>query len=130
MNIETKEVIAPITKKVFTLKQFITGRDRRALTNILLGNMQADANGDLKGNFNVEAMDKASDLAWKTVIVMVDGKKEGELIEVKKADGTVESTPLSIVDAVLDLPTKDYTFIKNAVDEVTADKEFEEKKTN
>lgn len=115
MTRETKKVTAPITGKVFELKTYVTGREKRELTNTFLKGMTIDGEGKIVGGFNATTADAASELAWKTIIVSVDGKPEGEC---------------NIVDAILDLPLNDFTFIKNAVEEVTSDKQFEEKKRN
>lgn len=63
----------------------------------------------------------AQDLAFKTVVVAVDGHKDGEVIDGKQ---------FSILDAIYNMRLADYSFIVKTVNKITADDKFEEKKTN
>ena len=117
MERETKTIILPITKIEIEINTYVTGREKRALTNLYLGgNLDYDMDNQKVKGLNMEIVDKAQDLAWKTVVVSFGGKKEGE-------DG------FSIVDAILDLRAGDYQFVVDAVNEITTDKSFEKKKT-
>lgn len=116
MERETKIVTSPSGNKI-ELKTYITGREKRELTNIYFES-KIDYNAetkDVKG-FNAAIVDKAQDLAFRLIIVSIDGKKDG-------ADG------FSVVSAILDMRSADYEFIVAEVNKVTEDKGFEQKKT-
>lgn len=117
MERETKKITLPITKTEVEINTYVTGREKRALTNLYLGgDINYDIDSQKVKGLNMEIVDKAQDLAWKTVVVSFGGKKDGD-------DG------FSIVDAILDLRAEDYQFVVDAVNEVTTDKSFEKKKT-
>lgn len=116
MEREIKTVTTPSGHKV-ELKSYITGREKRELTNIYFQS-KIDYNAetkDVKG-FNAEIVDKAQDLAFRLIIVSFDGKKDG-------VDG------FSVVNAILDMRSADYEFVVAQVNKVTEDKDFEQKKT-
>jgi hypothetical protein len=117
MERETKKVTLPITKTEIEINTYVTGREKRALTNLYLnGDINYDVDSKKVNGLNMEIVDKAQDLAWRTVVVSFNGKKDGE-------DG------FSIVDAILDLRAEDYLFVVDTVNDVTSDKSFEKKKT-
>jgi hypothetical protein len=120
MNRETKTIKTPTGHEV-VLNAYVTGRERRALTNVYLSG-GLDFNFDSKNVKGLDAtlIDKAQNLAWNTVVVSFNGKKDGDVFEGKA---------FSIVDAILDLPDVDTQFIIKAVNEITSDKDFEQKKT-
>lgn len=120
MNRETKTIQTP-SGKTIVLNSYITGRERRALTNVYLsGGLNFDFTGENVKGLDAALVDKAQDLAFRTVIVSFDGHKDGD---------TVDGKQFSIVDAILDLHDADTQFIIKAVNEVTTDKSFAEKKT-
>ena len=114
---ETKEITTPSGAKI-ALNTYITGRDRRKLRNIYLRDeKELDATSVKEKGAKGTMFEEAQDLALKTVVVSINGKKEGQ-------DG------FSIVDFILDLPSKEFEFVIKAVNDVTSDKIDEEKKTN
>lgn len=114
MNRETKIVTTPSGHKV-ELYTYITGREKRALVNVFLdGKVNFNADTQQVGGITSNIVDLAQNLTWKTVVVSLDGKKNGEI---------------DIVEAILDLRDVDYAFIEAEVNKVTGDKDFGQKKT-
>lgn len=112
MERETKKITTPIGKQVVEMKTYLTGREKRALTNIYLkGNLSFNLDDkDIKG-FKGDILEEAENFAWKTVIVSIDGKTE------------------NIVDTILDMRAEDYQAIVKAVNEIVSDSDFTQKKT-
>lgn len=110
MDRETKVIETPVSKQKVEIKTYLTGRERRALTNVFIGKVDFSQEGKVN-NIDSTVLDKAQDLAWETVIVSVDGSNE------------------NIVDKVLDMRIDDYNFVIAEVNKITSVKDFEEKKT-
>ena len=107
----TKELTTP-NGHVVILKEYLTGREKRELTNIFFGNnLTLSPEGGVEG-LNAAAVNAAQDLAFKTVIVSIDGSAE------------------KIVDTILDMHAEDYSAIVVAVNEVSNDANFAKKKTS
>lgn len=119
---ETKEITTP-GGHVIVLNSYITGREKRAL-QFPYFKEAADFKPEIlaeKGKAGA-IFEETQNLALKTVIVSVDGQKDGDAIE----GGT-----FSVVEFVLNLPSRESSFIVKAINDVTSDKEFEaEKKTS
>lgn len=113
MENTTTTFTTPIGKKVVVIKNFITGREKRALVNVFLnGEVQFSADAkDIKG-LKGGLVAIAEDLAIKTVVVSVGGSTE------------------DVVKAVLDMHSQDYSFVVNEVNKVTSDQTGEEVKKN
>ena len=108
----TITVVTP-TGITVRLNEYITGREKRALTNVFLtGDLtfSADA-GQVKG-LKGSMVETAEDLAIKTVVVSVDGKTD------------------DIVNSVLNLRSEDYAFVVKEINKITADLKGEELKKN
>jgi hypothetical protein len=113
-NRETKTIVTPTGHKI-ELYTYITGREKRALVNVFLdGKVNFNTDTQQVNGISANVVDLAQNLTWRTVIVSVDGKKEGEI---------------DIVNTILDLRDIDFNFVTNAVNDITKDKDFEEKKT-
>lgn len=110
MNRETISVTTP-GGSVIVLNSYVTGREKRAITNVFFQKELSDG-----AQYN-----QAEDLALKTVIVSIDGKKEGDQIDGK---------PYSIVDAVLSMKASESKFVLQEVNKVSSEKATEEKKTS
>jgi hypothetical protein len=91
------------------LRTFITGRQKRYITDAFLEDVQLTQAGD-KQNFSVAASkaNVATDRALESLIVSVNGKTD------------------NVVAAVLDLPAADSDEIIAKVNEITADKKKDE----
>jgi hypothetical protein len=115
MERETKIIITPVGKKNIEIHTYITGREKRALTNVYLdGKLGFDIENQKVDNISHDMIDKAQDLAFKTCVVSIDGKKDGEI---------------QLVEAILDLQSPDYDFVVAEINKVTTGTLDEEKKT-
>lgn len=117
MQRETKTIVTPVGGIKIEILTYLTGREKRSLTNVYLEEkLNYDSENKRVEGISPAAINRAQDIAWKTVIQSFDGKKDGE--------------NFSVVDAVLDLRAEDYDFVVNAVNDITSDKDFEQKKTS
>lgn len=120
MDRETKIITTPVEKHEVEIYSYITGREKRALTNVFLsGNLSFNMdNKDIQG-LRGNLVEQAEDLAFRTIIKEVDKHKEGDLVNGK---------PFSIVETVLNMHAGDYAFVVSEVNKISEDKGFEEKK--
>ena len=99
---QTKEITTKGGHKI-VFKEWITGREKRQITDIFLRDIEMKQKGGeqefvgLKGSVAAEAEEKAIEI----VVISVDGKTE------------------KVVDAVLDLPSNDYDEVNAAINEIT-----------
>jgi len=121
MTRETKEIVLPNGTDKIILNAYITGRDRRKMTSVFLKE-EKDISPEcikqkgLKGTLYEEAQD----MAFKIIVVSINGKKDG--------DDNGDGTKFSVVDFILDLPSKDFEFVVKEVNDVSNDKKFNEEK--
>jgi len=118
MERETKTYTTPLGKREIVVKSYLIGREKRLIENIFLqgdGGISVDTTGGVKG-LSANLVDEAQNLAWRTIIVSLDGKKDGE-------------NGFNIVDEILDMRAGDYDFILRIVNAVTNDTDFTEKKS-
>lgn len=114
---ETISITTPVGKQTLVLNSYITGREKRTLTNSYFGgSLEFDVHSENIKGLNPDAMDKAQEIAFKTVVISIDGKKDGE-------------NDFSLVDTILDMRAEDYDFVVKEVNKITSDKSFEQKKT-
>jgi hypothetical protein len=112
MNRETITIITPVSKHTVVLNTYLTGREKRQLTNIFLqGNLQFNTESKNVTGLNYELIDREQDTVWGLVVVSINGNTQG------------------IVDAILDMRAEDYDFVVAEVNKVRNDTKFEEKKT-
>lgn len=117
MERETTTFETPYSRQKIEIKTYLIGREKRALTNVFLS-------GEF--NFSVETqemkaidqtiLEKSQELAWKTIIVSIDGNVDGQ-------DG------FDVVSAILGMRSNDYEAVVAHVNAITNDKSFSEKKT-
>ena len=121
MERETKIIITPVGKHRIEVKSYLIGREKRALTSVYLrGNLSYNIEDkDVKG-IQGNIVEEAENLAWRTIIVSIDGIKENDVVEGK---------PFSTVEAILNMRAEDYSFIVKEVNSAIQDKDYEEKKT-
>lgn len=110
MERETNEIIAPVSKKVLILKAFLTGLEKRQITNSSMPTQIDYSNEDgVRGINPVTIMNNGEDMALKTIIVSIDGSAEGDFAQI-----------------VLDMNSKDSDFIlaevKKIIDGLTPEK--------
>ncbi len=114
MERETKTLVTPLGKQL-VLKTYLTTRESRKLREGFIKNTKTTY--DERGVPHYEVMDTVGlidggeDRAFEAAIVSYDGSTD------------------NIVDRLLDAPKNEFSFVKNAVDEVTSDEDSEEKKT-
>lgn len=95
------------------LNEYITGREKRALTNVFLtGDLTFSANAEQVKGLKGSMVEMAEDLAIRSVVVSVDGKTD------------------DIVNEVLNLHAEDYAFVIREINKITADLKGEEVKKN
>lgn len=128
MERETKKITTPISKQVVEFKTYITGREMRSISNSFIGgNLTFNVTDkDIKG-LNPEMMDKKQDLTIGLIVMSVDGHKNGDEVEVTKADGTVSKYTFSVVDAVLDMQVDDYNAVMDVVSAIESGNDPEKK---
>ena len=111
MTRETKEIITPISAQKIVVYPWLTGGERRQLANELLKHgIEATATGQPK-NVTAEANDALDFLAWKIVIVSIDGKSE------------------NIIEDIKAMRDDDYVFVTGEVNRILRGVSIEEKKT-
>ncbi len=128
MERETKKITTPISKQVVEFKTYITGREMRSISNSFIGgNLTFNVTDkDIKG-LNPEMMDKKQDLTIGLIVMSVGGHKNGDEVEVTKADGTVSKYTFSVVDAVLDMQVDDYNAVMDVVSAIESGNDPEKK---
>ncbi len=106
------------------INSYITGGEDVALTRFYLkSNEELDQNSLKEKGQKSTIFEETQKLAFKFVIVSINGKKDGE----KDAEGK----RFSVVDYVMNLRRSDYQFLIQKINEVTRDQEFQtEKKTD
>ena len=111
MNREIKKITTPIDNIEIELFEWLTGGEKRNITNSLLDNQDLQMSGASQ-NFKIssEVINKAQDIGFKTVVVSVGGNKE------------------NIVDSILNLKSKDFDFIVDEINKITNDDEELKKK--
>lgn len=115
MQRETKIIELPVSKKKVEIYTYVTGREKRALVNVFLdGKVNFNADTQQVGGITSNVVDIAQNLTWKTIVVSIDGKKNGEI---------------DVVEEILNMRDVDYDFVIDEVNNITKDKDFEEKKT-
>lgn len=111
---ETITVETPRSKQKVELKTYLIGREKRALQNIFLGKeLSVNLDAQNISGLNSSLVTEAQNLAWTTVIVSIDGHKEGDIVDEK---------PFSIVETILDMRGEDYDFVVAEVNKVTNEK--------
>lgn len=102
MERETKTITTPVGKQKVEVYTYLTGREKREITDIFLSQAKLSLSGDdvKADDFSGDVMNQANDKAIKLLIASVDGKKE------------------NILDAVLDMRDEDYQFIVEQLNEI------------
>lgn len=114
MDRETRTFNTPVESHTVEIKTYLVGREKRALQNIFLGkNISVSLDANNFSGIDASAIEAAQELAWKTVIVSIDGHKDGE---------TVNEKIFSIVDTVLDMRSEDYNTVVAEVNSLTSEK--------
>lgn len=104
MERETKEITTPIENHKVVIYTYLTGREKRELTNIFLSSAKfsLENNQGLKAdNFDATVANKAKDKAINLLVLSVDDNKE------------------NILDKLLDMRSEDYDFVSQEIDKLT-----------
>jgi len=110
MERETKTITTPIGKQEVVIKTYLTGGEKRALTDVYLNSgMKFDVETSNVKDLDLSIVNKAQDVAWETVIVSIAGSSE------------------NIIKNILDMRSDDTDFITKSVNEITADPSTEKK---
>jgi len=105
MERETITIETPLDKHKVVLKAWLTGKEVRDLRNIYLSKMTIGEKGNPKVN-PAEVANEVEDKAIETVVISVNGKKE------------------NVLETILNMKSKDYSFVRKKVDEITKDTDF------
>jgi hypothetical protein len=122
MERETRTFTTPAGHEL-VVYSYITGLERRQLQYPYFREGSEGFNeSDLKLKGKAGAVrDEAQDLALNLIIVSIDGHKSGD---------TVDGPLFTAAAYVLGLPSKESAFIIKKIDEITSDRDYEEKKTS
>jgi hypothetical protein len=101
MERENIERLTPVEKHKCILKAWLTGREKRAISEVLLKGANFLSDEGTKPTFSGELINKAQDIAITTVLVSIDGKTE------------------DILNIVLDMRGEDFDFIVEEISKVT-----------
>ena len=97
----TKIITLPVSGAEVEFYTYITGGEKRQVTDILTSTISADLTGQTKGDIPISLLNEANDKAMELLIVSISG-----------------DLPLK------DLPSKDFDVIVSAINDVTGDKGF------
>jgi hypothetical protein len=104
-NREIKKIILPITNKEVEIYTYITGGEKRQITEILTGGISADITGTAKGDIALSTVYKANDKALELLVKTLSEQE------------------------IKDLPSRDYDFLLSEVNLISNDTDFSQKKT-
>lgn len=118
MDDNREEKTLTIGTHTFVLKAYLSEREKRAVGGAYSTELDGvDASTSDAGR-NLAIYNKLQDLTIKSIVISIDGHKEGDVVNDK---------PFSVLDTVLDLPSADY---KEFYAEVKTISDGEQKKTN
>lgn len=111
MDRETKTIETPVAGHEVVLKAWITGRERRNLRKPFTEKMKVRSGGTDKARVDIEntgdIIEKVENSLIETIVVSVDGEREG------------------VLDTVLDMRDTDFDSIMKEVDRISGrDKDF------
>ena len=111
MSRETKKIILPVSNIEIELYTYITGGEKRAFTELLIGDIKADISGKPSDGIPLTNVYKANDKVFEMLVVSVGESKE------------------NVLSSINDLPSKDYDFLQLEINKITSDFDYQEKKT-
>lgn len=108
---EVKEIICPKSGTKVVLKEYLTGRERRELSTLLMkdNKMEIEDEKPKIEGLNVTTFNNFQDKTIEGYVVSINGETE------------------NILDKVLDLPEQDFKFIQDQINELS--RLLEEKKS-
>jgi hypothetical protein len=111
MERTTKKITLPITQSEVEIYSYITGGEKRQLTEILTSNISADVTGQTKGDIPLSLVYQANDKAIEILVKSVSGETS------------------EVLSLVSNLPEKDYDFVVSEINKITNNTDYQEKKT-
>ena len=111
MERQTKTIKLPITGFTVEYYSYITAGEKREVTEILTSSISADMQGQAKGEIALSTVYKANDKAIELLIKSLNGSTENVLSQIK------------------DLPASDYDVLLEAVNAISNDTQYQQKKT-
>lgn len=106
MDRETIKIKTPIGKQELVLKAWLTGGEKRDITNSLINGLKVDGAGAADLNMTSDLVNKSQDAALEIIIISIDGETE------------------DIVKTVLDMRSKDFDYIVEEINKITTDEEL------
>lgn len=106
---ETKIIETPKEKHKVEIKEWITGKERRALRDVFLSKMKMKGEGKAEMDESIISSDlikEMEDKAIEIMIVSINGKKD------------------KILDKILDMKEEDYSFVVGEVKKVYEETSF------
>ncbi len=103
----TKTFQLPVTKKEVVAYSYITGGEKRILTETILKGGSVDfASQQMKGEITMDVLLKANDKAVELLVQSVGGATE------------------NIIEVVKELPAKDFDFLYSEINKISGDTDF------
>lgn len=120
MERETKEIVTPVSNQKVVIKEWLTGRERRAIRSVFLKDMDislselegAEGAENITRGSNVKAnvLEEAENAAIENIVVSVDDKTE------------------NVLDTILDMREEDFDFVIKQINAIRESEEDEETK--
>ena len=111
MEREIKKIVTPISKQEVSIKTWLTGGEKRIITNSLMKDVKFNPNDSKSMEFSGDILTKSQDVAIETIIVDIAGDSK------------------DILKNILNMRSEDYDFIIDAINKITnGEKEEEIKK--
>ena len=103
----TKTITLPKSKSVVEVYDYITGGEKRQITDLLLSESYVETGSkEIKGTMPLSLLSKANDLAFTLLIKNIDGRNE------------------NITQMVGELQSKDYDYLVTEINKITNDEDF------
>lgn len=109
-NRETKTLTTPINKHEVVINTWLTGREKRQISNAMLENTTVDGNENAQFNLTPEMVNKSQDKSIELIVKSVDGQTD------------------DLVNKVLDMRDSDYDYVIAEVNKISQGQKDEEVK--
>lgn len=104
MERETREITTPVGKSKVKIYSYMTGREKREITNVFLSAAKFSVGSDQQfktDNVDATVTNKARDKAMELLVVSVGDSDE------------------NMIERILDMRSEDYDFISKEIDKIT-----------
>jgi len=112
MERNTIKITLPTTKFEVEVYSYITGGEKRQITEIITSGMSSDISGTVKGDIPLTVVYKANDKALELLVKSVARNTE------------------EVLSSISNLPATDYDILLERINAITNNSDYEEKKTN